>query len=211
MIQLKSAVLLFAAGMLVSAGILRADDATPVAKAAVTPAAVAAASTPVAKPDKPLSPLKAANALLGAGKYDEAISAYEKMGVQKFKKAETWRLNNEALCYLSVNPPAPEKAVPLLEKSVEADENNSTAWNNLGSAYEQTDALDKAKDAFQKAIDTASAAGVGSAKAETNLKGVQDKLDKIAAKNGGDNAAPAASTTPAAAAPAAASKTPAAK
>src|SRR5208282_864332 len=115
-------------GMILWAGNLWADNSTP----GVTPAGV---SAPAAKAAKPLSPLKSANALLDAGKLDEAITAYEKMGVLKYKKAETWRLNNEALCYLKVNPPSPEKAIPLLEGSVAADPKNYVAWNNLGSAY----------------------------------------------------------------------------
>jgi tetratricopeptide (TPR) repeat protein len=208
MIQLNRVLLLLVSAMAMLAGNLRADNSTPVATPQVTPAAVSA--TPAAKAaPKALSPLRAANALLDAGKIDEAIAAYEKMGVQKSKKAETWRLNNEALAYLQANPPAPDKAVPLLQGSVAADPNNYVAWNNLGSAYEQTDALDKAKDAYQKSIDAATAAGASTTKAENNLKGCQEKLDKIAG-NSGDNSTstPVASTTPDASAAPAAGNTP---
>jgi tetratricopeptide (TPR) repeat protein len=138
-----------------------------------------AAAAQAAKPGKPLSPLKAANALLAAGKLHEAIAAYEKMGVLKSKKAETWRLNNEALCYLKANPPAPEKAIPLLEGSVAADPDNYVAWNSLGSAYARMNDFKKAKEAFRKSIDAGKAAGVGTAGAETNLQGVLLKLDQV--------------------------------
>lgn len=191
MIRWMRMFMLFMAGMILWAGSLWADNSTP-----------AGASAPVAKTVKPLSPLKAANALLEAGKLDEAITAYEKMGVLKYKKAETWRLNNEALCYLKANPAAPEKAIPLLEGSVAADPNNHVAWNNLGSAYAQTNALEKAKDAFQKSVDACKAAGVGTAQAENNLQGIQIKLDQASASPApsaaASGAAPAASNTPAA-------------
>lgn len=214
--RLMRVFLFFVAGTLVFAGNLRADNKTPVVTPQVTPAAAPAEATPVAKPAKADSPtvaaMKAAIALAEAGKTDEAVAAYEKIGVLKSTKSEAWRLNNEGLAYLIAPTPQPDKAQPLLEKAVAADETNYMAWNNLGSAYEQNDQLDKAKDAYQKSIDAAKAANVSSAKADGNMQNLQARLDKIAAKAakkaakmGG--AKPAASTTPATDA----STTPAAK
>ncbi len=222
MVQFTRIFSLLVAGMLVFAGNLRADDKAAAVTPQATPAAnVAPVSTPVAKPAKADSPtvaaMKAAIALAEAGKTDEAIAAYEKIGVLKSTKSEAWRLNNEGLAYLIAPTPQPDKAVPLLEKATTTDDTNYMAWNNLGSAYVQTDSWDKAKDAFQKSIDTAKAADASSAKAEGNLADLQKKMDNLAAviakknaKKGGTKTAasktPAASTTPVAA-----STTPAAK
>ncbi len=195
MIQDKRILLLFAAGLLVSTGSLWAD-ATPVS---TTPTGVA---TVVAAPAKHQSPayaaMVAANELAAAGKTDEAIAAYEKMGVLKSKSMEGWRLNNEAHAYLTAATPAPDKAVPLLEKATTTDDSNYVAWNNLGSAYEQTGELEKAKDAYQKSIDAAKAANASSAKAEGNLQALQPRLDKMDAKDGGSKSDADAATTPAA-------------
>jgi tetratricopeptide (TPR) repeat protein len=142
--------------------------------------------------------MKAANALAASGKNDDAIAAYEKMGTLKSKSMEAWRLNNEAHAYLTEPTPVPDKAVSLLEAATSTDDGNYVAWNNLGSAYEQTGDLEKAKDAYQKSIDTAKAANASSAKAEGNLQGLQPRLDKLDAKNGGAKAAADADSTPAA-------------
>jgi tetratricopeptide (TPR) repeat protein len=152
---------------------------------------------PAAKPAKADSPtvaaMKAALALETDGKHDEAIAAYEKMGVLKSKKMECWRLNNEALSYIAQSKN--DEAVSLLEGAVAADDSNYLAWNNLGTCYEATDQLDKAKDAYQKSIDTAKAANASSAKAEGNLQDLQARMDKMAAKkNKGKK--PAAAATP---------------
>ena len=185
MIRYKRSALLFAAGILVAAGSAWADD-KPAASANATPSAQPAAKA--AKPAKQDSPtvaaMKAANALADAGKTDEAIAAYEKMGVLKSKKMEAWRLNNEALVYIQTNKQ--DKALPLLEKATESDATNYLAWNNLGSADENTDQLDKAKDAYQKAIDTAKDANASSAKAEGNLAALQARLDKKGGKKDAD-------------------------
>ncbi len=180
MIQTKRVLLLFAAGLLLTAGNLRADD-----KPAATPAAAPAAASKPAKADSPtVTAMKAANALEAAGNTAEAIAAYEKMGVLKSKKMEAWRLNNEALAYLAAEKY--DQAVPLLEKATASYDKNYVAWNNLGTAYEQTNQLDKAKDAYQKSIDAAKDAGASSAKAEGNLAALQPRLDKMEAKDGGD-------------------------
>jgi tetratricopeptide (TPR) repeat protein len=187
MVQYKRAYLLLAAVLLFSTGKLWADNPTPVATS-TTPAAV--------KPSKhspEYDAMVAANDLAAAGKTDEAIAAYEKIGVLKSKNMEAWRLNNEAHAYLTAATPVPDKAVPLLEKAVAANDANYVAWNNLGSAYELTDQLDKAKDAYQKSIDSAKAANASSAKAEGNLQALQAKLDK-----NGDDKPDAAGNSPAA-------------
>ncbi len=181
MIQCKSAILLFAAGLAFSTGRLCADDTIPVPQTPTTPTTKAAVASKEAKTESPaVSPMKAALALAEAGKTDEAVAAFEKMGVQKTKRVEAWRLNNEGLAYLIADKP--EKALPLLEKAVAANADNYVALNNLGIAYEQTGALEKAKDAYQKSIDAAKTADATSAKAEDNLKNLQARLDKIAAK-----------------------------
>lgn len=191
--------LLFAAGLALTAGNLMADDKPA---ASTTPAAAPAEKT-MAKPSHTDSPnvaaMKAAIALEDAGNTEAAVAAFEKMGVLKSKSMEAWRLNNEALVYLNVNDDA--KAVSLLEGATEANPKNYIAWNNLGTAYENTGALDKAKDAYQKSIDAAKETGESSAKAEGNLEALQARLDKEAAKEAKKNGGkPAASTTPAAAA-----------
>jgi len=180
MIRYKRSALLFAAGILVAAGSAWADD-KPMASASPMPTA-----RPMAKSGKQDSPtvaaMKAANALADSGKTDEAIAAYEKMGVLKSKKMEAWRLNNEALVYLQVNKP--DKALPLLQKSTESDATNYIAWNNLGSAYEATGDTDKAKDAYQKSIDAAKDANASSAKAEGNLAALNARLGATGGKGG---------------------------
>lgn len=212
MIQFKRAFLLFVAGMAVFAGRLWADNKAPVVTPQATPAV---AATVVAKPAKADSPtvaaMKAAMTLAEAGKTDEAVAAYEKIGPLKSSKSEAWRLNNEGLAYLQAPTPVPEKAVPLLEKAVATDATNYIPWNNLGSAYEQTDSLDKAKDAYQKSIDAAKAADASSAKAEGNLQNLQARLDKMEAKKAKMEAKMAAKQAKGKATPAAASTTPAAK
>ena len=173
MIQYLRFFLLMAAGLAVSAGNLWADDAS---KATPVPAKSAKTDSPT------ITAMKAAIALAEAGKTDEAVAAYEKMGVLKSKKMEAWRLNNEGLAYLTAKEPAYDKALPLFEKAVAADDANYVAWNNLGSTYEQTNKLDKAKDAYQKSINAAKAADASSAKAEGNLSDLQGRLDRAQAK-----------------------------
>ncbi|HTA75830.1 MAG TPA: tetratricopeptide repeat protein [bacterium] len=208
MTQHKRAILLLVVGLISLTGILRADDGAPAVAAGAGSAGAASSSSstdqaasaaqPAAQPavaakpapakaDNPVkAAMKAAGDLAAAGKTDEAVAAYEKIGVLKSKKAEGWRLNNEGLAYLEATDPKADKAVPVLEKAVAADPGNAVAWNNLGSAYEQTDKLDKAKDAYQKSIDAAKAADGNSDKAQANLDALQAKLDKIAAKKGGN-------------------------
>jgi tetratricopeptide (TPR) repeat protein len=194
MMQTKRFFLLVAAGLLVLAGKAWADDKAP---ASTTPTAKATVAAKPAKADSPtVAAMKAANALAADNKTDEAIAAYEKMGVLKTKSMESWRLNNEAHAYLMAATPVPDKAVSLLEKSTETDDSNFVAWNNLGSAYENTGDLEKAKDAYQKSIDAAKAANASSAKADGNLQALQARLDKQAAKK--DKADKKAGTKPAA-------------
>ena len=201
MIQYKRAFLLFTAGLLVLAGKVWADDAS---KAKTTPTPKAAVVGKSAKGDSPtMSAMKAANALAAADKTDEAVAAYEKIGVLKSKSMEAWRLNNEGLAYLTAKEPKNDKALPLFEKAVAVDADNYVAWNNLGTTYEQAGDLDKAKDAYQKSIDAAKAADASSAKADANLQDLQARLDKAQAKKDKAEAKkagakPAASTTPAA-------------
>ncbi len=180
MIQTKRAFLLIPALIFVFAGKVSADDKAP---ASTTPTAKPAGATKSAKADSPaVSAMKAAIALAEAGKTDEAVAAYEKMGVLKTKKMEAWRLNNEGLAYLTAKEPKYDKALPLFEKATETDDSNYVAWNNLGSTYEQNGDLDKAKDAYQKSIDAAKAADGSSAKAQGNLDALQARLDKAQAK-----------------------------
>ncbi len=181
--QNKYAFVLLTAGLMFSTGSLRADDATP---ASTTPAATPAAA-PAAKPaaaPKGLSikeKMKAAADLADAGKTDDAIAAYEAIGTLPSKKGESWRQNAEGLAYLEAPTPEPEKAVPMLEKSVAVNADDYYAWNNLGSAYELTDQSKKAEDAYQKAIDAAKAAGASTDKYETNLKLLQAKTGDASA------------------------------
>jgi tetratricopeptide (TPR) repeat protein len=186
MINDKRTLLALVAGLAISVGSAWAEEKAPAA-AASTPAAKApeAKAAKPAKQDSPtVAAMKAAIALADAGKTDEAIVAYEKIGVLKSKKMEAWRLNNEALAYITAKEAKYDKALPLLEKAVEADAANQIAWNNLGSTYENLGQLEKAKDAYQKSIDAAKAANVSSAKAEGNLAALQPRLDKLAVKKG---------------------------
>lgn len=192
--KLKNALLLSVAGMALMAGNVMADDKPA---AATTPAAAPKAAAP--KGESPnVTAMKAALALAEAGKYDEAVAAYEKMGVMKSKKMEGWRLNNEGLAYLMAEKN--DKAQPLFEKATETDPSNYVAWNNLGTTLENAGDLDKAKDAYQKSIDAAKEANASSAKAEGNLEALQARLDKAAAKK--DKAAAKASKAAPAATPA---------
>jgi tetratricopeptide (TPR) repeat protein len=202
-------VLLFlAVGLISLTGSLRADDSASTSNAPIAPTAQPTVASKPAKADNPIkAAMKAAGDLAAAGKTDEAIAAYEKIGVLPSKKAESWRLNCEGLAYLNATDPKADKAIPVFEKAVAVDASNSLAWNNLGTAYEQTDQLDKAKKAYQKSIDAAKETDANSDKATANLSDLQAKLDKIAAKKGGTKEADAAdsgasaasaSTTPAA-------------
>ena len=193
MVHYKRAYLLFAVALVFSAGKLWANNPTPTVTASTTP--TAKASKPAKTENPAVTAMKAAIALAEAGKTDEAVAAFEKIGVLKSKNLEAWRLNNEALAYLQAATPVPEKAVPLLEKAVASNDENYIAWNNLGSAYELTDQIEKAKDAYQKSIDAAKAADASSAKAEGNLQALQPKLDKLNA----DKPAEAAGNSPSAA------------
>lgn len=180
--------LLLLAGMALTVGTAMAED-----KPATTPAPKAAAS----KSDSPnVTAMKAANALADEGKYDEAVAAYEKMGVLKSSKMEAWRLNNEGLAYLKAEKA--DKAKPLFEKATQADPNNYIAWNNLGTTLEGAGDLEKAKEAYQKSIDAAKEANASSAKAEGNLEALQARLDRAAAKADKAAAKTAAKATPAA-------------
>jgi tetratricopeptide (TPR) repeat protein len=203
----KNVHLFLVAALFMFVGRSWAEDAAPAqeqAASAEKPAAAAAkdpaapAQKPAAKPamaaksQAPAGPtMKDANALAAAGKTEEAIAAYEKLGVQKTKKGEAWRLNNEGLAYLQASEPDAQKALPLFEKAVATDASNAVAWNNLGTVYEETKQYDKAKDAYQKSIDAAKAANNSSAKAQNNLQSLQARLDKKAAKsaNSGSNKA----------------------
>src|ERR1700679_2998560 len=99
MIQNKLTLLFLTAGLISFVGSLRADEAAPVSTTPTVAAAQPVAAKP-AKADNPLkAAMKAAGDLAAAGKTDEAIAAYEKIGVLKSKKAEGWRLNNEGLAY----------------------------------------------------------------------------------------------------------------
>src|SRR5258708_12639721 len=179
MTQCKAAFLSFAVLLLVSAGSLWADDAAPVATVQANPGAGAVAAANPDNPESPAATMKAAAALAEAGKTDEAVAAYEKMGVLKSKKKEGWRLNNEGRAYLIASTPAPEKAVPLLEKAVATDESNFVAWNNLGTAYEQTGQLAKAKDAYQKTIDQPKPGDSPSSKTEPNPQTTEPRLAQM--------------------------------
>src|SRR5665213_972004 len=181
--QNKYAFVLLTAGLMFSTGSLRAEDAastTPAVTPAATPAAKTAKPAAAAKPSIK-EQMKAAADLADAGKTDDAIAAYEKIGPLPSKKGESWRQNAEGLAYLEAPTPEPEKAVPMLEKSVAVNADDYYAWNNLGSAYELTDQSKKAEDAYQKAIDAAKAAGASTDKYETNLKLLQAKTGDASA------------------------------
>jgi tetratricopeptide (TPR) repeat protein len=145
-----------------------------------TTTAQAETATSKAEVSMAKSPLKAANELLDAGKYDEAIAAYEAIGTMKFKKAETWRLNNEGLAYIKSGKAT--DAVPFLEKSVAVQDSNYVAWNNLGIAYEAAEQFDKAKEAYQKSADKAKEAGASSERADANLKYLEARMAKLDSK-----------------------------
>lgn len=190
--QTKQGLLLLAAGIAMAAGTAWADDSASMGATAATTAAAPATQAAAPKPAKGDSPtvsaMKAANALSDAGKYDDAIAAYEKIGVLKSKKMEAWRLNNEGLAYLKADKA--DKAVPLLEGATTSDPTNAVAWNNLGAAYEATNANDKAKDAYQKSIDAAKDAGTSSAKAEGNLAALNARMGIKDSDSGGSSKAP---------------------
>ena len=174
MIQYKR-ILLLVAAVTLAVGKSWADDkpkagATPTVTAAKAPAKAVKGENPA------VTAMKAALALDEAGKFDDAIAAFEKLGVLKSTKLEAWRLNNEALSYIHADKS--DKALPLLEKATTTDSTNYIAWNNLGTTYEAANQLDKAKEAYQKAIDAATAAGASTAKAQGNLDALQARLDK---------------------------------
>jgi len=191
----KRTLLLFAAGLALTAGNVMADDKPA---ASTTPAAAPASQMAKPKSSNPtIAAIQAAIDLDAAGNTTAAVAAFEKI-TTKTKNLECWRLTDEANVYLKVDDNA--KAVSLLEAATEANPKNAISWNNLGTAYENSGDLDKAKDAYQKSIDAAKDAGSDSAKAQGNLDALQARLDKQAAKeakkNGGKPAAAAA--TPAA-------------
>ena len=185
--QNKYAFVLLSAGLIFSTGSLRADNAAP---ASTTPVGMSAAKPP-AKPAAAAKPsvreqMKAAAALADAGKTDEAIAAYEAIGTLPSQKGESWRQNSEGLAYLKAPTPEPEKAIPVLEKSVAVNPDDYYAWRNLGNAYELTNQSKKAVDAYQKA-----AASKKAAKGEDS-----DQKSSDSAKAAGTT--PAGSSTPAA-------------
>lgn len=195
MIQYKRVFLLLGVGLGLLVGRVWADDqAASSSSNAQAGNSSGTQMNTAASPAKPESPnvinMKAANALMDAGKYDEAIAAYEKMGELKSNRMEAWRCNNEGLACLDANKN--DQALPLLEKATTTDPSNSVAWNNLGVCYERLNQLDKAKDAYQKSIDAAKEANASSDNAQANLQFVNMKLEQAAAKNGVEN--PAASS-----------------
>ncbi|HJT24159.1 MAG TPA: tetratricopeptide repeat protein [bacterium] len=175
--------LLFAAGLALTAGNLMADDKPA---ASTTPAA-APAGQAAAKPkssNPTIAEIQAAIDLEDSGNTTAAVAAFEKIQT-KSKNLEAWRLTDEANIYLNVGDN--DKAISLLEQATTTNPKNYVSWNNLGTAYENTDQLDKAKDAYQKSIDAAKDAGASSAKAEGNLEALQARLDKQGAKEAKDN------------------------
>jgi tetratricopeptide (TPR) repeat protein len=139
--------------------------------------------------------MKAAAQLADQGKTDEAVAAYEKIGVLKNPKSESWRLNSEGVAYLNAPQAQPEKSVSLFEKAVEADPDNILAYNNLGLAYEGTKQWDKAKDAFQKAVDASQAAHLSPARYQANLKLLQISMDEMADKKADEKTTAAANAS----------------
>ncbi len=190
----KRNLLLFAAGLALTAGNVMADDKPA---ASMTPAAAPASqSAPKAKSGNPtIAAIQAAIDLDSAGNTTAAVAAFEKI-TTKTKNLECWRLTDEANVYLKVDDNA--KAVSLLEAATAANDKNAISWNNLGTAYENSGDLDKAKDAYQKSVDAAKDAGSDSAKAQGNLDALQARMDKAAAKEAKKNGGkPAAAATPA--------------
>lgn len=118
--------------------------------------------------------LKAANLLLDAGKFEEALAAYTALGVARSSKVETWRLNNMGLCYLRTERPA--EALPLLRKAVEVEPGNAVAWNNLGVALENGGEVDKALEAYRQSVEIARKAGQSDSRGELNLKKAELKV-----------------------------------
>lgn len=112
--------------------------------------------------------LKAANKLLDAGKFEEALAAYAALGEARSSKVETWRLNNMGLCYLRTEKPA--EALPLLRKAVEVEPGNSVAWNNLGVALENSGDFDNALEAYRQSVQISRKAGQTDTRGESNLK-----------------------------------------
>jgi Flp pilus assembly protein TadD len=107
---------------------------------------------------------------LDTGQWDEAIQAYEAIGPLGKESAEAWRLNNMGFAYVQSGRPA--RAIPLLEKAVEADKTNQVALNNLGVAYEHSGRDEEARAAYQKA------AGGGNGKASSNLKALEARVSR---------------------------------
>lgn len=179
----KRTLLLFAAGLALTAGNVMADNKP----AASTTPAMAPAAEKAAKPkssNPTIAAIQAAIDLDEAGNTTAAVAAFEKIQT-KSSNLECWRLTDEANVYLKQNDNA--KAIELLEKATTTNDKNYVAWNNLGTAYENTGDLDKAKDAYQKSIDAAKAADASSAKAEGNLEALQARMDKEAAKEAKKN------------------------
>ena len=110
--------------------------------------------------------LKAANALMDGGKFQEAVEAYAKIGITTPAKREGWRLNNWGLAYIRLGQYA--EALPRLKKSVEVFPDNPKAWNNLGVAYENLGRAAEAKEAYTKAVGSGQASEADAAKIELN-------------------------------------------
>ena len=155
MIQYKRVFLLLGVGLGLLVGRVWADDqAASSSSNAQAGNSSGTQMNTAASPAKPESPnvinMKAANALMDAGKYDEAIAAYEKMGELKSNRMEAWRCNNEGLACLDANKN--DQALPLLEKATTTDPSNSVAWNNLGLALWTQGRDREAARAFEESL-----------------------------------------------------------
>jgi tetratricopeptide (TPR) repeat protein len=92
------------------------------------------------------------NALLKAGSYDRAMSAYSQAIV--LAPEEGWPYCNLALAYCYKRRYA--EAIPLYQKSIElfgSRKEKAEAWNRLGDAYRRMNDHDNAKAAYQRAAE----------------------------------------------------------
>jgi tetratricopeptide (TPR) repeat protein len=110
--------------------------------------------------------LKQANAMMDAGKFQEAADAYASIGITTPAKREGWRLNNWGLAYVRLGDF--DKALPRLKKSVEVFPDNPKAWNNLGVACENLGLSGEAKDAYTRAAGSGRATDMDPSKVELN-------------------------------------------
>ena len=88
-------------------------------------------------------------ALNNAGKYDEAIQAFDKAIEIDPKYTKAWNIKGLALNYLGEY----DEAIQVLDKAMEIDPNNALTWNIKGVALDNLGKHDEAIQALDKAIE----------------------------------------------------------